>query len=50
MDVSPRTEPKAHSHVYRWPDVKASKEGGPRAVCRLCGESASTTRYQVLNR
>lgn len=25
------------NHVYRWSEVKASKMGGPRAKCYLCG-------------
>lgn len=25
------------NHVYRWSAVKASKMGGPRAKCYLCG-------------
>jgi hypothetical protein len=29
-----------HNHVYPWSQVKASKQGGPKPVCRLCGEGA----------
>ncbi len=32
----PATEPD-HSHVYRWSEVRAARDGGPPPTCRFCG-------------
>jgi hypothetical protein len=29
-----------HSHIYRWSEIKAERQGGPRPRCRFCRRRA----------